>query len=629
MSFIRNNKGFCVFFLLAVIIRFIPAFSYQFSYDELCGIRNSLFHSWHDMVHLGVSLDTHPVLVQLIINGVARIFGYSEFWIKLPFLLFSLAAIFYAYIFAAKWFGRLPALLTTAIFSFSYIFLFYAPLARMYAGGLFFSTALTYYLFNLCFDEQKKKSDYILFVLFILLCALNNHLSCLYALSCGVFGLFFQTKKTLFKYLAACIIAVILYLPHLSITLTQLAAGGIGHGQDGWLPAPDKLVLFSLIKTLLGTGYVWLVFAVLILLAIILKRIKIERKAVYLFVLFFCNYGIIHLYSVVKAPIFQYSVMLFSAACFIWALTSMMRITDRKCFAVAVVPAILLLVQSVWKKDFFTNAVLNQNEFQSIKYCDVEDKNGKGSVEALYGAAQPYFVVHYEVKYKRPFQYHLKTNDFAELKNNIQNSTAKLFILGDPSYTELELVKEKFPYLIDRKQCLNVNNYIFSKSSSHENIKGETVLDSSRLVSPGHYEYNYNKEKFSSVYKIDSLDEFPFAVKAPLNKVGFKEGQVILAKVKVQSAEPLSDVGFNFSISNAKDSTLFFGGPEMKLFYEKTEGGYWAYSEVFLGSEFKNWLKQGGKITFFIWNRGRHKFTLSDCQVKTYDYWPSRWTWWD
>jgi hypothetical protein len=629
LNFIKDHRVFSVMFLLAAIVRFIPAFEYQFSYDELCGIRNSLFQSWKDMVDLGVSLDTHPILVQLIINFTVKIFGYSEFWIKLPFLLFSLAAILYAYLFSDKWFGRIPALLTAAIFSFSYIFLFYAPLARMYSGGLFFCTALTYYLFNLCFSDRKKNSDYILFVMFILLASLNNHLSCLYALSCGLFGLFFQKKSTILKYLGACVLSVLLYLPHLPITLTQLAVGGIGHGQDGWLPPPDRFALFSLIKTLFGTGYIWIVFVLLLVISVILKKARLERKIIYLVLIFLFNYAIIHLYSVAKAPIFQYSVMLFSAPCFIWAFTGMLRVSEKKSVLIAVPFCVLLLVQSLWKKDFFNNAVLNQNDYQSEKYCEMEDKYGKGKIEALYGAAQPYFVVHYEVKYKRPFKYHLKVTDVSDFKNKIQNSDASFFILGDPSYTELELVKEKFPFLIESSQHLNVNHYVFSKQSGSSTAVTDQVVDQSSLKANGNYEYSYNREKFKDAYQIDSLDEFPFAAKAELKKVGLKEGQVILAKIRLNSEAPLSDVGFNYSITNEKDSALFFGGPDLKVFYSKDPTGYWAYSEIFLGSEYKNWIKEESRITFFLWNRGKHKFTLSECEIKTFDYWPSRWSWWD
>jgi len=290
LKFIKDNKEFCFIFLVAAIIRFIPAFDYQYSYDELCGLRNSIYTNWHDLIEYGVKLDTHPVLVQFIINAIVVAFGYDEFWVKLPFLLFSLGGIIYAYLFSLKWYGKTSALITASVFSFSYIFLFYAPLARMYSGGLFFCTALTYYLFELSFSEKQKRIHYVFFVIFILLASFNNHLSCLYAFTCGVAGLFFVNLKNYTRYISACICAILFYLPHWEITMAQFAQGGIGHSQDGWLAAPDKWAILGFLKTLFGTGQIWMVFVLLLVIAFALtKEFVANKKSIVLLILFFCE----------------------------------------------------------------------------------------------------------------------------------------------------------------------------------------------------------------------------------------------------------------------------------------------------------------------------------------------------
>lgn len=645
LRFIKENKAFAVIFLLAVIIRFLPVFRYQYSYDELCGLRNSIYANWHDMIEYGVKLDTHPILVQLIINATVSVFGYEAFWVKLPFLLFSLGSIIYAFLFSLKWYGRSPALITASIFSFSYIFLFYAPLARMYSGGAFFCTALTYYLFEICFSEHRKTSHYVLFVVFILLASLNNHLSCLYAFSCGVAGLFFQNKATIFKYLGACLAAIALYLPHLPITMAQLAQGGIGHSQDGWLPVPEKWVLFSFLRTLFGTGYVWILFVVLIVTGMVLaKEFKVNRKTVVLLLLFFFNYALIHWYSVYKAPVFQNSVMLFSAPCIIWAVTGVIKLNARWGTAASIIICFALIYQSVIGKHFFTSAVLNQNGFQSIRYCQMEDKCGKGKVEAYFMNSQRYFVILHELKHNRRFNYFIGEDfgDLASFKSRIVNSKADHILLGEPSYSQLEIAKEYFPYVDQHGQNVNVNCYVLSRNKEKKRsgcdfsaiIKSrparEKVLNKSNLSDPDKFEYGFTKEKMSDkVLKVDSLDEFCFSAKAELKDLSLREGNVILAKMKLQSGEQLNDVGFNFSIANDKDSTLFFGGPDIGQFYTRDSTGYYAYCEVFMGSNTKYWLDQNSKITFFIWNRSKKKFTLSDFEIKLIDYWPSRWSWWE
>jgi len=633
LKFIKDNKGFAIIFLVALILRFLPAFRYQYSYDELCGLRNSIYANWHDLIDYGVKLDTHPILVQLIINITVTIFGYGEFWVKLPFLLFSLAAIVYAYLFSLKWYGKTAALITASIFSFSYIFLFYAPLARMYAGGLFFSTALTYYLFEICFSETKKTKHYVLFVLFILLCALNNHLSCLYAFTCGAAGLFFQNKSTLLKYLGACVGAVLLYLPHLSITMWQFAQGGIGHSQDGWLAAPDNYVLFGLLKTILGTGYIWMAFLLLVGIAFaMMKQFSLNNKSVVLLLLFFVNYGIIHFYSVTKAPIFQYSVMLFSAPCFIWAMTGVLKLKNKWGTVVAIILSLGLIYQSVVQKHFFTNAVLNQNGFQSKKYCVLEDNYGKGKVESYYMASQRFFVINYELKYKKRFNYFIGEDfpDISSFKKQIMNSKAEFILLGEPTHMQLEIASEFFPNVWDKAQCLNVNCYILSKKAGRLHNYDEPFMDKVNPNAFKKFAVEFNKEKLAGkVFSVDSLNEFCYSAKTNLKDVELKEGNVVLAKVKIMSKEQLNDVGFNYSIANAKDSTLFFGGPDIGQFYTSDSTGYWAYSEIFIGSDIKKWQREDAKITFFIWNRSKKNFKLSDFEIKVIDYWPARWGWWD
>jgi hypothetical protein len=633
IKFIKENKEFALIFIVAATIRTIPAFRYDFSYDELCGLRNSIYTNWHDLIEYGVKLDTHPILVQLIINATVAIFGYEEFWVKLPFLLFSLGGIIYAYLFSLKWYGKTSALITASIFSFSYIFLFYAPLARMYSGGLFFCTALTYYLFELCFSETQKRKHYVLFIVFILLAALNNHLSCLYAFTCAFTGLFFQKKNTIVKYSLACVAAVLLYLPHLSITMAQLSQGGIGHSQDGWLPAPDKWALVGFLKTLFGTGQIWILFLILVGIGFVLmKEFSVNKKTIVLLILFFVNYVLIYSYSVLKAPIFQYSVMLFSAPCFIWAVTGIIKLKPKFSNLALAIVTLALIYQSIVGKRFFTNAVLNQNGFQSRFYCNLEDKYGKGKVESYFMGSQKYFVINYELKYERKFNYFVgeEFKDIASFKDQIKNSKADHVLLGEPTHAQLEIVKEYFPFLWHHAQSLNVNCYLLSKIRGESKSVSETILDSSTYTSPGKFEYGVDKEKLvGGSFKVDSSDEFCYSAKAELKKLNLNEGNVILAKVKLQSAEQLNDVGLNFSITNTKDSVLFFGGPDMGQFYTTDLAGYYAYAEVFMGSELKRWLNQDSKITFFVWNRSKKKFTLSNFEIKVIDYWPVRWSWWE
>lgn len=640
IEFFKENKAFVIIFIVAAITRLIPLNQYQFNYDELCGIRNSVFPSWQQIIDYGVKFDTHPVLVQFIIQIVRNIFGYSEVWIKLPFIIFSMAAIIYAYLFSLKWFGKISALISTAVFSFSYLFLFYAPLARMYASGLFFCTALSYYLFIVLFDEGKRIKHYVLMALFFLLCALNNHLSCFYALTCGVFGLFFLNKKTITPYLITCFIAVLMYLPHLNITFWQLGQGGIGAEQGGWLPIPDSGMFLFVLKTILGTGYVWVVCLLILITSVFInKNFFFNKKSILLLFLFLINYWVIHLYSVYKAPILQQSVMLFSAPCLIWFFSSMLKFPKILGLFIVGILCLVFLWQSVFVKSFFESAVLNQNDYQVKKYIETENRYGKNSVEAVFFDTQHYFVVYYQKKYNKKINYHINLDaDLKRFKEIVMTSKADYFLLGNADPVFSRLTQEFYPYLTESKQSLNVNYRLYSKTKNNLTVKNsdtnETLITENDYFNQGKFNFSFDSEKFLPhkpffKYDVISDNEYPFGVTAYLPEVCNKQGLTFLAKVTLQTDTIIEGVSLNVAIKTDKDSIVYFAGPDASVFYNAKDSSFNVYVQVFVGSEYKKWIKGNYKLVFFIWNRGRKNFSISDFKIQTLDYHNKKWTCWD
>lgn len=636
LSFLRNNKEFSVLLVGAAIIRFIPLFDYQFSYDELSALSRTTYANWHDLVLYGARIDAHPILIQCFLYLIVQLVGYSEVWIKLPFILMSLGAIYFMYCFSLKWFGKLPALLSTLIFSFSFIFLYYSPLARMYASGVFFSSALLYYWFNWVFDPEKKKSDFVFTVLFFVLSALNAHMGALFAFTLAVSGLFFIERAYFKMYLGMCIIVVLLYLPHLSITMFQLQYGGIGSAQNGWLPPPGKWAFAEFIQVVLGTGYVWMTIVAFVLFSLLINKLKIEKKSLLLLVLFFANYLVIYAYSVLKAPIFQYSVMLFSAPAFVLGLCSLIKFKDKWNLPTIGLLSVVFLFQSLYQKDFFTDAVLNQNEFQYSVLKEAKAKYGESNAEAVFFDTEKYFIMHYELRDGKKLNYHLaqeeELNDPEKFKNILSQSNAGKLVLGNPSPMQLALAKEFFSHVENYSETANVSVYLLSKEiASRIDESDQTILYLSDWQNKNAYLYDYNKEKYNSetkTYFVDSLNEFPLSMNATLKDVSVKSGNVILAKVTLESDTIPSNVSFNCAVKNDTDSTLYFGGPEIKGFYEKGKP-YEIYCELFLGSEYDNWLKQNSKVNFFLWNRGKHRMIIKDASVITIDFRPKRWSLWE
>ena len=142
VKLLKEHSIFLLIFLLCAVLRFIPLFDYQFTYDELSGMERTQFHSFSEVMEKGVKIDAHPAFVQLLIFYITHYFGYITWIVKLPFLFFSLGAVLFAYAFGLRNFSKQSGLIAASIFSFSLIFVFYAPIARMYISGVFFSLPL-------------------------------------------------------------------------------------------------------------------------------------------------------------------------------------------------------------------------------------------------------------------------------------------------------------------------------------------------------------------------------------------------------------------------------------------------------------------------------------------------------
>ena len=155
-------------------------------------------------------------------------------------------------------------------------------------------------------------------------------------------------------YIITCVAVVVAYLPHLPITLTQLQLGGLGVADNGWLPPPKPGVLVDFMKVLFGTGKAGLAVLMLAAVAILFSfrsKMRISAQQWLLLGLFVVNYLIVHLYSVYKSPILQYSVLLFPGTCLIWFMASFFSPLPKTLYYLFLsVSLVLLLFQGIVNK---------------------------------------------------------------------------------------------------------------------------------------------------------------------------------------------------------------------------------------------------------------------------------------
>ncbi len=296
--------------LVALALR-LTGLGFSYSNDELSALVRVRFDSFSQLVDDGFYVDGHPGGIQVFLYYWVKLFGMSEWAVRLPFALTGVLAVYFAIRVFTRWFGPTAGLLTGAFLAFLEFSLLYSQIARPYGAGLFFSMIMTWYWTRLLFDEKPKVSLALAYALAAAACMYTHYFSFLFALIAGVTGLFFLNRKSLFLYIGAGLTAALLFSPHIYITLNHLSIGGVGL----WLAKPENAWLLKHVWYIFNESY-WIL---LMVVAIIVTSLVFARKSLILnkfhlisLIFFLAPFLTGFFYSRMVNPVLQHSVLIFT-----------------------------------------------------------------------------------------------------------------------------------------------------------------------------------------------------------------------------------------------------------------------------------------------------------------------------
>ncbi|HEY0978597.1 MAG TPA: glycosyltransferase family 39 protein [Flavobacteriales bacterium] len=307
---LSEKRIFLVLLGLATLLRCWDLAHLPYTHDEISALLR-MYPSLSETIARGViELDTHPPGVQVFEWSWTQLFGMAEWVVKLPFILCSLAALFLLYRFAYARVGGPVALIATAWMATLQYTVMYGQIARPYAMGFFtialLADQLTRYL------ERPSRATLIGTVSAAVLSGYVHHFSLMLAALMMLTGLLQAHGKVRRNLLIGCAAGAVLFLPNIPILLHQLGHGGL---QD-WLqpPGPDWI-----------PSYLWWIAHCSVLMAVVwsvsiitalMLRLKHRHGSRYLWTIAgVWGMGpllIGYLYSVHRAPVLQYSMLLFS-----------------------------------------------------------------------------------------------------------------------------------------------------------------------------------------------------------------------------------------------------------------------------------------------------------------------------
>lgn len=304
--------AFLALLLLAAVLRFwqLPAIPY--THDEISGLLRTGYASFGELVRQGVAVDAHPPGVAVFLHYWTLLGGYGEAWVKAPFIVASLAALFLLYRFATAWTNSTVALVSIAVLATIQYTVMYAQIARPYAAGFFTCALLADQWTRWLAGGPNARRALIGMAAAFVLCAYMHHFALLFAGLVAVTGLVMTSAEQRLPYLIACGAAALLYLPNVPIFLQQLGYGGVGQ----WLAPPDRHWipdhLAWVVQYRHGLGFA---LAGLVLISLITPLVKGTFRSPVLWIGLLWGLGPLAIgygYSVWVDPVLQYSTLLFS-----------------------------------------------------------------------------------------------------------------------------------------------------------------------------------------------------------------------------------------------------------------------------------------------------------------------------
>lgn len=302
-----------IIILVASLLRLWKLGEVPFMHDEFSALIRTDYDNLRDLVVQGIIADTHPAGVQFFLFLWAKLVGWSELWIKLPFALMGIASIYLVFKVGKQWFNNKVGLLAAAFFAVSQFTVFYSQLARPYIAGMFAVLLFAVFWNKILFDAKSPSLfTCIGFAISAALAALAHSFSTAQAGLMFLTGLFFLPKPRRKAYWLSGLGAVVLYSPNLPIFYHQLIEeGGIG----GWLDMPKSTFLIDFVQYTMNYAPLF-IFAtgIVMLLPVILqcrqKRSYPIRWAALAW--FLIAFGVAYVYSMVREPILQQSTLIFS-----------------------------------------------------------------------------------------------------------------------------------------------------------------------------------------------------------------------------------------------------------------------------------------------------------------------------
>lgn len=577
--------------------------------DELSAIfRLQNIESFSQLIHDGVIPDFHPAGVQVFLFYWIRLAGDSHFMIRLPFALAGVVSVVLCYLLAKRRTGQTAAWFTAAALALLQFPVMYSQLARPYSTGLMWVLAAVMFrdaLLEATPGDLPRKRIWAAagMAVTFAMAMYNHYFSFVMVALIGVSGLFRVKRQTLVAYVLAGTGAVILFLPHLSVSIEQVSRGGL----SSWLPKPG-FSWFEEHLLHLFNHEPWLVYLCLLSLVLLFRRKPAEANPQHRWLLALWYLGPLSfafVYSRLVNPILQHSIMLFAFPFLLMLIFAGFRAMSS--WPVKILAACFPLLLGA-------HLVLGARYYDEVPYANFHEVSellcdATHSYPQLKWATDvnnPWYIHHYLDRSCKPdsalfylFDGHASLPDLHHSLAASQVDAFAYFWLRPADPMVVSAIRYHFPYLRVWKPNHPYGEFfLFSKKG--KNSSGVLMPDTLQLS---------NKNELHRSISISPEQEFVSLYEGPLPK-GLKAGRETLIHAELLTDTTLSTLDMTLVITTS-------GGDGSNKSWHGINLGHAAngLGVCFYTIALPAGCQQGDILNVYLWNPGKEALQTSGHRV--------------
>lgn len=589
------------FFLFALFLR-LYKLDFSYSNDELSAILRAQQNNLQDLIQNGVRVDGHPAGVEILLYYWINLFGTSEFEVRLPFAVMSSLAVVFAYLFARKRFGISTALMVATTLTLLEFPLLYGQIARPYASGIFLSTLLVWSWDKVISPNNFKRKNIILysviFALTLTLNAYNHYFNTLIAAIVFISGFAYITKKQFISYSIIGIVSVILFLPHLTISLLQFSYGGVGE----WLSPPKWNFFYEHIIYIFNGSLALLLATITFVIILHLVSEKwnkdLFKDRIVLALWFLLPLIIGYFYSIYRNPVLQNRVLIFSMPfLLIFIFSFLPRATKNWQFSVIWLAFIVFAVHTIFIKSYY-----QQQHFIDFKgiakiYQKTHSEIPNDNLLSLAHINSPKYLQFYltDKNTNLVMDKISSADDLRKLQFILDTTTADYIeysVLKPQNKIALMMIESRYRFkVISMKDIWENGYYLFQKEEK------TSILDSNKFLMKLFYQ-ELNIQEITD-------KEYSYTKAFNVNKTG---NYSLYLKLLFRSDIVFDNVKIVITKSVNEETTDWFAIP---LSYFEHGDNNWSIVDF----NYPIKIKKEEIFKVYIWNQGKENLEVKDYQI--------------